>query len=103
MDANVGETETRPEECLCVNLDRSRHVFSAFDNGDPIKDFITLLTHNSRKTPQHDIICLAHNGSNYDTHLVQARLLDFQITPSVTMKGLKLFKLVSLICFIHLI
>lgn len=79
--------------CLCERLGRTDHIFKNFDGlANPIKQFIELISTQHNKINKHSIICLAHNSSKFDSHLVQEALIKMGITPRVVMKGLQIYR-----------
>jgi hypothetical protein len=78
-------------QCLCPPV--KRHHFENFDGqkAPPLEQFLDMVTKKrQRQTIRH--ICIAHNSSRFDTHLVFEAAVNQGHTPKMIQKGLKIFK-----------
>jgi hypothetical protein len=95
MDAGVpfdGSQSAPPTpNCCCPPV--KRYHFENFDGQKPppLEQFLEMVTRR-RKNPTIRHICIAHNSSRYDTHLVFEAAVQLGHTPKMVQNGLKIFK-----------
>uniref|UniRef100_A0A7E4VQL7 DNA-directed DNA polymerase n=1 Tax=Panagrellus redivivus TaxID=6233 RepID=A0A7E4VQL7_PANRE len=91
LETDPSSTE-KGDTCFCTGKHKGKYVFTSFDGGNPVREFIRILTHKHRGAEAYEIIAISHNGGKYDDHIILEELQQMNIAPRIVSTGFKIFR-----------